>query len=215
MDLEGGKNGIFFVRSAYQLIHSHKLLHHGERSSSSRLLNPLGKAIWRMKLPNKIQIFAWRACLDSLPCFYNLFKRKVPVDSHCQFCGVSVEDLAHTLFYCPDLHEGWEQFLPFMREASPNLSFSELVLWVKNRSIATDLEAFFVVAWSLWGRQNKILYKQRNDSPKSVISGALAFTSLYSDCIKSSINDLRSLSKWLPPPPNYFKLNVDGALFFD
>lgn len=102
-----------------------------------------------------------------------------------------------------------------MNDASPNLNFMKLALWVKNKGIVVDFKTFFVIAWSLWGRQNKSLYEQLNESPTSTIEGALDFTSIYLNCSKAPRSELKHISKWQPPPSSYFKLNVDGTLFFD
>lgn len=99
-----------------------------------------------MKIPHKIRIFAWKACNDSLPCFFNLFKRKLPVDSQFKFCQAPIEDLLHALFYCPNIKENWPLFLPFMIEASHIFTFMELAMWVKNRDFTTELEKFYIIA---------------------------------------------------------------------
>ena len=63
----GNKRGVFTVKSAYHIaakIQSDKDL--GE-SSSGDSRSIIWKKLWKMKLPPKIKIFAWRACVNSLP----------------------------------------------------------------------------------------------------------------------------------------------------
>ncbi|KAL0396465.1 UNVERIFIED_CONTAM: hypothetical protein Scaly_0094900 [Sesamum calycinum] len=59
------RNGIFSVRSAYHLACTlenqpcSSSLHQNEHSWWSKL--------WQTKLPNKIKVFIWRACLSAIP----------------------------------------------------------------------------------------------------------------------------------------------------
>lgn len=90
-----------------------------------------------------------------------------------------------------------------------------MVKWVKNRGTFEDLKTFFVITWSLWGWRNKRLYEQRVKSPFSVIERVLSFCSLHAETSTSHTGELRNLNRWQLPPYEYFKLNVDGALFLD
>lgn len=137
------------------------------------------------------------------------------VDNCCKFCQALFKYLLHALFYCPKIKEWWPPFLAFMRHASTNLSFLELVIWVKSRGVVEEFERFFVIAWSLWERRNKKLYEKKKESPSSTIERALAYYSLFVDCSDSLRRDLKKLSHWQPPPISYYKLNVGAALFFD
>lgn len=63
------------------------------------------------------------------------------------------------------------------------------------------------------GRMKQKLYEKKEEFPKSAIERALAYHSLFVDVSNAPEKDLISL--WLPSPIGYYKLNVDGALFFD
>lgn len=98
-------------------------------TSSHHELHIVWKHLWKMKLPHKICIFAWRACKDGLTCLHNLHKWRVEIDGFCLFCGNQEEDIAHALFYCIELSDWWQWFLPQMHHAPANLIFLELVKW--------------------------------------------------------------------------------------
>nr|XP_023881248.1 uncharacterized protein LOC111993657 [Quercus suber] len=68
----GNTRGVFTVRSAYYVALSLvKSCNRGESSAGdSRSL--LWKRVWHLNLPEKIRIFAWRACMDALPTMQNL-----------------------------------------------------------------------------------------------------------------------------------------------
>ena len=66
------KNGKFSVKSTYKLARRSQF--HGDKAES--LSGCVGKKIWpvlwKLKIPNKIKVFGWRACHDILPTYYNL-----------------------------------------------------------------------------------------------------------------------------------------------
>nr|GFC53962.1 RNA-directed DNA polymerase, eukaryota [Tanacetum cinerariifolium] len=56
---------------------------------------------WIKSIPIKINIFAWKLCLDRLPTRVNLAKRNVVVASLlCLLCDSGMEDAAHLFFRC-------------------------------------------------------------------------------------------------------------------
>nr|GFA85952.1 RNA-directed DNA polymerase, eukaryota [Tanacetum cinerariifolium] len=56
---------------------------------------------WIKSIPIKINIFAWKLCLDRLPTGVNLAKRNVAFASLlCPLCDSGMEDAAHLFFRC-------------------------------------------------------------------------------------------------------------------
>ena len=53
-------------------------------SSSPAHNHAIWKKIWKMKVPNKIQHFIWRAAKDLLPTKLNLKARHLPGDDVCE-----------------------------------------------------------------------------------------------------------------------------------
>ena len=51
-----------------------------EKCSDGSGMKQLWKSIWNLKLPNKIQSFAWRACCKALETKSNLKKRQITKD---------------------------------------------------------------------------------------------------------------------------------------
>ncbi|XP_041004026.1 uncharacterized protein LOC121249385 [Juglans microcarpa x Juglans regia] len=70
------KNGAFSVQSGYRFFKS-LTQHDTAESSNAHEEQKMWKAIWKMRFPNKVRVFAWRACKESLPSKQNLFKRKI------------------------------------------------------------------------------------------------------------------------------------------
>ncbi|XP_042939615.1 uncharacterized protein LOC122274667 [Carya illinoinensis] len=108
------RSGEFSVRSAYKLLQ--KGIYDAEgQSSNSSSLNSLWRAIWKMKLPLKIRIFAWKLCKNCLPTGLNLIKRHVDIDPKCCLCAEQDEDLGHAIVFYPQLIEFWKSQLPKLR----------------------------------------------------------------------------------------------------
>lgn len=52
-----------------------------------------------------------------------------------------------------------------MRDVSPNLNVLEVIQLVFKKGIVVDFDKFFVVAWSLWGWQNRSIFDHQEESP--------------------------------------------------
>ncbi|KAK4406046.1 hypothetical protein Sango_0611100 [Sesamum angolense] len=103
------KNGIFSVRSAYHLA---RTLEEKPCSSTSMTAeSDWWRKLWQLKLPSKIKVFTWRACLNALPTAANLNKRLKTESFSCPFCAASREDIIHTLLLCPFARQGMEMGL--------------------------------------------------------------------------------------------------------
>jgi len=96
------KNGMFSVRSAYNLAMMEKTRECSMASSS----NPLGDRklwsnIWNCEVPPKVRIFAWKLSRDILPTKGNKFKRRLEATPICDLCGNNDETSHHAVVSCP------------------------------------------------------------------------------------------------------------------
>ena len=64
-------------------------------------------AIWKLRLPNKIKVFTWRACHEILPTAVNLTRRKVITDDKCSVCTRETESTFHALWDCAAVQDIW------------------------------------------------------------------------------------------------------------
>ncbi|KAL0285140.1 UNVERIFIED_CONTAM: hypothetical protein Sangu_2792800 [Sesamum angustifolium] len=55
------------------------------------------RKVWQARVPNKVKVFVWRACLNALPPGANLNKRMVGLQAVCPFCQDAAEDVLHVL----------------------------------------------------------------------------------------------------------------------
>lgn len=101
-------SGQFTVSSAYKVTRKSLCeLQRGEYTSSQNLTAFWG-CIWKLPMPNKVKVFAWRACRNILPAKVNLFVRKVTQNEVCEECGVAVESSGHLFWHCTRAQEVWK-----------------------------------------------------------------------------------------------------------
>ena len=67
----------------------------------------LWKKIWAARIPNKVQMLAWRISHDFLPVMTNLFRRKVSTQLLCPLYGMSKETALHALRYYMKASDVW------------------------------------------------------------------------------------------------------------
>ena len=94
------RKGIFTVKFAYKVARA--VLSEGKVAESSR--GSAGKdvwlAIWKLRIPNQIRGFGWRACNEILPTRLNLSKRKIIADAMCPICLRFPKSVVDALWDC-------------------------------------------------------------------------------------------------------------------
>ena len=64
-------------------------------------------ALWKLRIPNKIKVFGWRACNDILPTKLNLTKRRIIDDFVCPICMRFPESATHVSWECDVAQDVW------------------------------------------------------------------------------------------------------------
>nr|XP_023889503.1 uncharacterized protein LOC112001554 [Quercus suber] len=109
--LLGNKNGPFTVKSAYYI--AAKLVEQGEHmeGTSNCSALPLWRKIWQLKVPPKVKIFAWRACMNGLPTLYNLRCKGLNFAGFCSLCDKCMETTTYALIHCEHARATWALWL--------------------------------------------------------------------------------------------------------
>ncbi|XP_065623112.1 uncharacterized protein LOC136064802 [Quercus suber] len=165
----GNRHRDFTVKSAYHIAHS--LIEendHGE-SSSRDPCKPFWKRLWRLNLPAKIKVFAWRACINGLPIMEVISRRGISQCMTCHVYGNEAEIVDHALLRCDFSSLVWDFWLenPLRIQGFKN-SFLDLALFILSHSTLPDLEIFFATAWALWSNRNRIVHKDNGLSALQV-----------------------------------------------
>ncbi|CAL9020979.1 unnamed protein product [Prunus brigantina] len=82
-------NGIFTVKSAFQLIHG-----------GSIWSNMCWKGLWSMSIPPKLKVFLWLVFQGKILTNEQRVRRHLAVESSCSVCGWHSETIIHTLRDC-------------------------------------------------------------------------------------------------------------------
>lgn len=104
--------GRFSVASTYWVALTAKVKAQNNGSSGVNLdpqqMHSFWKLFWKLRVPNKIRSFIWRACKDILPVKSNLAHRHIIKENICEACGIEVEDSGHLFWRCLKAQEVWE-----------------------------------------------------------------------------------------------------------
>ena len=140
------KKGVFTVKSAYYvalpLVKESGL---GECSTGDYRA-PLWRKMWHLKLPTKMRIFAWRACVNGLPTHLNMERRGIEVDAKCPLCEKAIESTEHALLYYGKICDVWWnwQSCPINMLVGTH-DIVDVALQILESSTSHDLETLFVM----------------------------------------------------------------------
>ncbi|KAL9660511.1 hypothetical protein QQ045_025326 [Rhodiola kirilowii] len=152
-------NGVFTVRSAYDLIMKYKcsnIPEEGEQSSMT-LIRKFWITKWKSEIPNKIKVFCWRLYHEALPDAENLIRRGVEVESYYKICGGEGESAAHIVKDCGwartlRIAYGFQCEIPEMAEGS-----IRDWMWCCVRSLEKErLRWFLLSLWLCWKNRNRV-----------------------------------------------------------
>jgi hypothetical protein len=156
------RNGLFSVRSAYNLARSSKFLHAQSRNGRGMNSNwteneKCWKAIWKIKAPGKMLIHLWRFAHDCLPSGVQLRRRQIPADGTCIFCSRQ-EGIEHTLLFCQFARVVWQEVKEHIPLHLERKNFSSPKLWLFDflaRSTGLQATTLAVVFWHIWEARNE------------------------------------------------------------
>ena len=208
-------DGSFSVRSAYRFLASENFSSQPSSSSGIEQQN-FWKKIWKIRAPNKIKHFIWRAAKDALPTKQNLRARHIPIDETCDLCEDHQETLLHSLWLCDHAQFVWKSdpgFAPLFQKRYR--SFRDLLEAVMLKSSQFRVALFCTTAWSLWQRRNRLREKQPSWTLHELGSRAKAYVVdfLNANSQPSQGSSQRAQVSWSPPTESVYKGNFDAAFF--
>ena len=77
----GEKSGVYSVKSGYREAQKAWRELNWAECSRGAVGREVWKTLWKLKLPNKIKVFGWRACSRILPTRINLSKKRIIADN--------------------------------------------------------------------------------------------------------------------------------------
>jgi ribonuclease HI len=220
------KHGRYTVRSGYYLQWKFQF---GATTNQlalpgSSALNPVWKILWRLRIPSKIKIFAWRALHGILPLKCILANRHIGTSAACPICSAGPEDIMHLLFTCPMAKELWnaigiysviEEALGQDRSGSATL---EILLRQDSVNLAgfSDIgqkEVIVISCWYLWWLRRR---RTNNETVPPMLKCKLSILTMVANAAKiTKPRPEESEIRWSRPETRQMKLNVDASFFAD
>nr|GFB39521.1 RNA-directed DNA polymerase, eukaryota [Tanacetum cinerariifolium] len=120
---------------------------------------------WLRVVHIKVNVHAWRVCLDKLPTKANLSLRGMDIPSiACPLCNSAVKSSSHIFFACPLARQVWRKFLIWweLEDVAFN-SYNEWLNWIVNIRLHKQLKVFlesicYVMWWLIWRFRNQLLF---------------------------------------------------------
>ena len=214
--------GRFSVRSAYKMIVKIKIgreawLEEREDPSNSEHEMRGWNSLWNMSVPPKLRFFTWRLAQHSLPTGDVLNHRHMATTSACSLCG-GQDSWRHSLLECNVSRCVWALSEAEMVEHMWATSEPDARLWLfaMNDSLPPEqFQLMIVTLWAIWSARRKAIHEDIYQTPFAT-----------DNFIKAYLSDIEFLKKkeeahgiavprprtWIPPPTDYYKLNVDAAV---
>ncbi|KAL0011163.1 hypothetical protein SO802_006271 [Lithocarpus litseifolius] len=158
--------GVFTVKSAYHV--ARRILTEADRVGPSRgcVAKQIWAILWKLRIPNKIKVFAWRACHEILPTAVNLTRRRIILEDKCSLCTGEPETTIHALWDCAaaqDIWAGSTRKLQKYKHGQADLV--QLMEEFLERLDMEEFELFWTQAWLIWSQRNCLLHGGKMKNP--------------------------------------------------
>jgi hypothetical protein len=210
--------GVFSVKSAYHVLEDEAeslcVRQKGESSNTQSIYEgKLWKKIWRLPGPPKIKQLVWRVAHNSLAFKLNISRKSIRLDTKCPVCFRFDEDGAHCFLKCKAVRQCWRELgiETFRVQLLLSTTAEEFVMEVLK--LRTDIcIRVIVLLWRWWDVRNKMNAGELMPSCQETVWSVM---SMVQDILKNDPKAIDSpapkIQRWLPPPVDYLKINVDGA----
>lgn len=101
------KSGKYSVRTRYHVARRLSKEKDWVECSKGAVGRGVWKTLWKLKVPNKIKVFGWRAYCNILPTRVNLSKKRIIEDNRCEACKIEPETGVHALWNCGVVQDIW------------------------------------------------------------------------------------------------------------
>lgn len=94
------KSGEYSVKPRYHVARRLSKEQDWVECSKGAVEGGVWKTLWKLKVPNKIKVFGWRARCNILPTRVNLSKKRIMEDNRCEVCKTEPKTGVHALWNC-------------------------------------------------------------------------------------------------------------------
>ncbi|KAL5181289.1 hypothetical protein HKD37_01G002227 [Glycine soja] len=136
--------------------------------------------LWKLRIPAKSAVFAWRLIRDRLPTKSNLRRRQVEVnDMLCPFCSNKEEDAAHLFFNCSKILPLWWESLSWVNivgafPQNPRDHFLQHGSGIVDGIKSTRWKCWWVaLTWTIWQQRNRIVFLNETFNGSKLLDNAV------------------------------------------
>jgi len=209
------KKGLYLVKSAYRVCVD--VMIHRDVWKVEGNWNKL----WALAIPPKVKHFMWRLGRDCLPNIQRLMTKGVNCESNCAVCHRFTEYNWHLFLDCADSIAVWKNINMWTTLESLMVDvegFQDVFVRMWQHLNTFQLITFAMTAWSLWRKRNLKLWEDKTGTMEHVIGRAQGTLHAWKHARHTHTNDRTQQHHvqpvyWQPPPPNYFKCNIDATFF--
>ena len=210
----GEFNGTFSVRSAYRIGLQPKLqsLSLGQSSSEALGDRMMWDLVWKLDVPPKLRVFAWRVASDSLGVLQNLNRRLPKIDPICTICGHEVEDAHHALVTCTLARALRDQLRHHWTMPPDDVFYARDKEWLfalLRNSPKEQRPMIIFTLWRAWHHRNNIVH----GDGKASVSASVPYLVNYLRCFSGLRNSASAPASaaWTAPDVRTVKANVDAG----
>ena len=136
--------------------------------------------LWKVKIPCKASIFAWRLIRDRLPTKVNLRRRNVEInDPTCPFCKNKEEDATHFFFSCSKFLRLWWKSISWTNISGafpqcPRQLFLQHALGRDSGIRFQKWQCWWIsLTWSIWQHRNRIVFSNESFNASKLLEDAI------------------------------------------
>ncbi|KAL5148468.1 putative ribonuclease H protein [Glycine soja] len=136
--------------------------------------------LWKLKIPAKASIFAWRLIRDRLPTKSNLHRRQVVLeDALCPFCRIREEDASHIFFECNKILPLWWESQTWVRSLGvfPMNTRQHFLQHVHGQPGSQRYNRWktwwIALTWSIWKHRNEVIFQNAQFNRNKLLEDAV------------------------------------------
>ncbi|MCH98064.1 ribonuclease H protein, partial [Trifolium medium] len=181
------------------------------------------KKMWKMRVPQKVKLFLWRALRGCLPVRGRLIQKGVQCNNKCPHCEQTEENEWHCFFGCTTVREVWQEtdvwhlVRNYIDAAS---GFIPMIFDMLEEIEEESMAKIVMILWTLWWRRNQ---KCWNEKTPSVFDVTRRARETRQDWLRvhmknsSNTRDKNAATSftWSKPHRGSLKCNIDTACYVE
>ncbi|GJR19238.1 RNA-directed DNA polymerase, eukaryota [Tanacetum coccineum] len=159
---------------------------------------------WVKVVPIKVNILAWKVCLDKLPTRLNLSLRGIDIPSIiCPNCGLAGESCSHLFYSCNLARTLWRKIARWWEIDIPDFScYEEWIAWFKTTRFSKAQKemlegVFYVMWWMIWKFRNQVLFGSSHPRMELLFDDIVSYS--FTWCSNRCKNNIDWIS-WMKCP---------------